>query len=115
MHYEQVFAIDSDHAIQLLTTCLIEQGCHLERSFDLRSALTQPADFLCPHHGATACNCQFSILLVHDQHCASSPTVITVHECEGFTRLKFDTASAELGVRLTTALTEVARHVMSEA
>lgn len=113
--HEQVFAIDSEHTIGLLTASLIEHGCRVERSFDLRSALTQRSLFACPYHGTTACDCQFSVLLVHDQLCLTPPAVMTAHECEGFTRLKFETPSAEWWPRLMAALAEVDDCVMAEA
>jgi hypothetical protein len=115
MKYEQVFAIDSEHASGLLTTGLIEHGCRVERSFDLRSALNDHARTPCPYHGSIACDCQFIVLLVHDQLCATLPAIITAHECEGFTRLKFEAPSTELWPHLITALAAVAGCVMAEA
>ncbi len=73
MKHEQVFAIDSETAIGLLTASLIESGCRVERSFDLRSAVTQRSWFACPYHGAIACACQFGVLLVHDHGCGTPP------------------------------------------
>lgn len=95
MNYEQALAIDSESAIERLTTRLMELGCRVERSFDLRSALTS--------RSLAACQCQFIVLLVYDQLDCMSPAVITAHECEGFTRLKFETPSNEWWLRLMAA------------
>lgn len=108
MNYEQVFAIDSESAIGRLTTRLMELGCRVERSFDLRSALTSRNLTACPYHGLAACQCQFVVLLVYDQLDCMSPAVITAHECEGFTRLKFETPSNEWWPRLIAACEAVA-------
>ena len=113
MKYEQVFAIDSEHAIGLLTTGLIEHGCRVERSFDLRNALTSRGLAACPYHGVAACDCQFIVLLVHDRFCAAPPAMITAHECEGFTRLKFEAPSAELWAHLMSALASITDSVMA--
>ena len=115
MKYEQVLAIDSESAIGRLTTSLIEQGCRVERSFDLRSALTSRSLAACPYHGLAACECQFIVLLVYDQLDCTSPTVITAHECEGFTRLKLESLSTGLWPRLMAALAVLTECVMAEA
>lgn len=115
MRHEQVFAIDSECAIGLLTVCLIEHGCCVERSFDLRSALTQQGAFACPYHGSTPCACQFSVLLVHDQRRLTQPAMIMLHECEGFTHLKCEAPSAEWWPRLMAALAELAGRVMVDS
>lgn len=108
MKHERVFAINSESAIRLLSASLIESGCRVERSFDLRSALTRRSWFACPYHGAIACECQFSVLLVHVPLCVTPPAVITLHECEGFTHLKFETPSNEWWPRLIAACEAVA-------
>lgn len=115
MKYEQVFAIDSEYAIGSLTASLIEHGCRIERSFDLRSALTSRNLAACPYHGRTACECQFIVLLVHDQLDRTPPAIITAHECEGFTRLKFEAPATELWSRLMAALAVLTECVMAEA
>ena len=115
MKHEQIFAIDSGRVIGLLTTSLLEHGCRVERSFDLRSALTQHGQSPCPYHGATGCDCQFVVLLVHDQLTLTPPAIVTAHECENFTRLKFEALSTELWTHLMAALTAVTGYVMADA
>ncbi|CAG0947669.1 hypothetical protein ANRL1_04407 [Anaerolineae bacterium] len=115
MKHEQVLAIDSEGAIGRLTTSLIEQGCRVERSFDLRSALTSRNLAACPYHGRAACECQFIVLLVHDQLDRTPPAIITAHECEGFTRLKFESLSTKLWSRLMATLAVLTECVMAEA
>ena len=111
MPYEQVFALESADVIQLLTDTLLASDCRLERSFDLRSALSRSSERDCPQHGTVACDCQFVILLVH---APEGVMPIMLHECEGFTRLQFDTPSDELQTCLLAAIRAIRDDVTVE-
>jgi hypothetical protein len=76
-------------------------GIRLERSFDLRSALNDQPACPCPHHGTAQCTCQYVVLLAYEE-AASAPPVLTVHECDGITRVH--TATGQSGERLSWSL-----------
>jgi hypothetical protein len=111
VQHERVFALDSTNVIRLLTSQLIGSGYRVEHSFDLRSATSRSSEFPCPYHGAVACDCQFVILLVH---APQGVMPLMLHECEGFTRLQFDVASAELQTCLLAAVSAIRDTVMAE-
>lgn len=110
MRYEQVYALDCENSIRLLTISLLEHGYRVERSFDLRSAMNDRVRTPCPYHGRFNCACQFVVLLAYAQPCAAPPVVITAHECEGCTRIKLEAlpASGEVWSKLNAALNQVA-------
>jgi hypothetical protein len=72
-----VFNFRSDIAVKMVQTVLIQQGLHVVRSFDLRSALASHADCPCPHHGTARCNCQYIVMLVYGY--TENPVVLTIH------------------------------------
>jgi hypothetical protein len=71
------FYADSETAAQTATLALTRCNFRVVRSFDLRSALVAHKDCTCPHHGTTACTCQFVVLLVYKA--GTGPVVITIH------------------------------------
>ena len=90
MGYRQFIAATCEQTVTALARILIEQGYRLERSFDLRSALQDQLDCLCPYHGASDCQCQYLVLLAYAQATHAPPIVITAHECEGITIVSSD-------------------------
>jgi hypothetical protein len=74
-------------------------GVRLERSFDLRTALHDQPDCPCPHHGTAQCTCQYVVLLAYEETASGSPAVLTVHECDGITRVQ--AATGQPGERLS--------------
>lgn len=109
MGYRQAIAASCERTVAALTHLLIAQGYQLERSFDLRSALRDQSDCLCPAHGATTCHCQYLVLLAYKHAAPTPPAVITAHECDGITRLQIEGLS--LPVAFTVALEEVTSHL----
>ena len=95
MGYHQSIAATCEQIMAVLSAVLSAQGYRLERSFDLRSA----------RHAAQA-NCdQYLVLLAYEQAAPAPPLVITVHECEGITRLQI--AGLPPSAAFTAALAEV--------
>ncbi len=106
-----------EQTLLALTTTLADRGFRLERSFDLRSALDHQPDCPCPHHGTTQCTCQYVVLLAYDQSIDVAPAAITIHECDGFTRLRVmaNQPESRLYPALLAALDEVFNSVLAEA
>ena len=77
MDYHQSIAATCEQTVAALSHTLNAHGYRLERSFDLRSA----------RHAASLEHDQYLILLAYEQAAATPPLVITVHECDGLTRL----------------------------
>ena len=90
MGYHQSIAATCEQAVTALSHILIRQGYWLERSFDLRSALRDQRDSVCPYHRVSDCQCQYLVLLAYEQATSAPPIVITAHECEGITHVSSD-------------------------
>jgi hypothetical protein len=83
----------------MLISTMAPHGIRLERSFDLRTALHDQPDCLCPHHGTAQCTCQYVVLLAYEEAPSVRPAVLTVHECDGITRVH--AAISQPGERLS--------------
>jgi hypothetical protein len=117
MHQGFVLAATCEQTVSILIEALTQHGYRLERSFDLRDALQHHPDCPCPHHGTSACNCQYRVLLAYGQTPTSPPAVITAHECDGLTQVRVldmpvDDASAQ---PLLAALSEALNSVPIDA
>ena len=88
MHQERQLSTPCEETLAILMAIMPIHGIHLERSFDLRSALHHQPDCPCPQHGTTSCTCQYVVLLAYDPATAAPPAVITAHECDGITRVR---------------------------
>lgn len=117
MHQELVLAATCEQTVSILIRTMSRHGYRLERSFDLRNALDHHPDCPCPHHGTLQCTCQYVVLLAYGPTLNAQPTAITVHECDGLTRVRvadglLDDASAQL---LVTAFDEAVSKVLTDA
>lgn len=77
MWHGVVFNCESDTAVRFLRPALERQGLSLVSSFDLRTALAQHGQVLCPCHGTTECGCQFAVWLIYSS--LGGPATLTLH------------------------------------
>jgi hypothetical protein len=113
----QTLAATCEQTVSVLTAALSMHGYHVERSFDLRSALQGHDDCPCPYHGTTRCTCQYMVLLVYEADTQAPPALITVHECDGATRLHVESNrhGGALPLALTLAIDETLNSVSVDA
>jgi len=102
MYAEQHLIATCEQTVIMLTATMAAYGYRIERSFDLRSALHDHPDCACPHHGTSQCSCQYVVLLAYEPAIVAPPAVITVHECDGVTRVRV--TAGQPGGRLAWAL-----------
>jgi hypothetical protein len=88
-----------EQTIAMLISTMALHGIRLERSFDLRTALHDQPACPCPHHGTAQCTCQYVVLLAYEEAASAPPAVLTVHECDGITRVQ--AATGQPGERLS--------------
>ena len=91
MQSDLTLASSCEQTIAMLISTMALHGIRLERSFDLRTALHDQPDCPCPHHGTAQCSCQYVVLLAYEQAASAPPAVLTVHECDGMTRVQVST------------------------
>ncbi|CAG0934934.1 hypothetical protein TFLX_03755 [Thermoflexales bacterium] len=91
-----------EQTIAILISIIAPHGIRLERSFDLRNALHDQSGCACPHHGTVQCTCQYVVLLAYEEAVNTPPAVLTVHECDGITRVRL--AASEPGGNLSWSL-----------
>ena len=115
MHQERQLIARCESAVATLMTMMAAHGYRLERSFDLRDALRDHLDCTCPYHGTARCTCQYVVFLAYEQNTNTPPVVLTVHERDGLTRVRVDTAplGGPLSRPLLVALDEVVNSVTS--
>ena len=92
MHQERQLIARCESTVATLMTTMAAHGYRLERSFDLRDALRDHLDCTCPYHGTARCTCQYVVFLAYEQNTNTPPVVLTVHERDGLTRVRVDTA-----------------------
>ena len=102
MQRDLTLASSCEQTIAILISTMALHGIHLERSFDLRTALHDQPDCPCPHHGTVQCTCQYVVLLAYEETAGVPPAVLTAHECDGITRVRV--AASEPGGRLSWSL-----------
>ncbi len=56
---------------------LTRAGLQVNRTFDLREAALSQSECTCPQHGAEACNCQMSVLLIYQE--GRAPATLLLH------------------------------------
>ena len=88
MQSDLALASSCEQTIAILISTMELHGIRLERSFDLRTALHDQPDCPCPHHRTAQCTCQYVVLLAYEQVASAPPGVLTVHECDGITRVQ---------------------------
>lgn len=71
--------------INRTTQLLSSAGFSVVPSFDLRTARSLLPDCTCPHHGTTACDCDYSVLLVYSGN--HPPLTLVVHGHDGYSWL----------------------------
>ena len=103
MDYHQSIAATCEQTVAVLSAVLSAHGYRLERSFDLRSV----------RHAAQANRDQYLVLLAYEQAAPAPPLVITVHECEGITRLQI--AGLLTSAAFTAALEEATSRFLDTA
>ena len=103
MDYHQSIAATCEQTVAALSHTLSTHGYRLERSFDLRSA----------RHVAQTDHDQYVVLLAYEEAVLSWPTVITAHECAGFTHLQIKDLPG--AAAFAAALEEVASHLPGAA
>ncbi len=116
MYQEQKLIASCQQTVSILTATMASHGYRLERSFDLRSALHNHPDCPCPHHGTAQCTCQYMVLLVYEQATSRPPVAISLHECDGITRLRVDAGpfGGALSWSLLAAIDEALNAVLSD-
>jgi hypothetical protein len=67
----------------------------VQPSFDLQVAKSSHANYSCPHHGTTQCNCQIVVLLVYYQN--QAPISLVVHSQDGYSYLSMTGIPDESG------------------
>ncbi|NOZ71981.1 MAG: hypothetical protein GXP38_08710 [Chloroflexi bacterium] len=65
-------------AAQWASQRMLQAGLSVQRSFDLQTVRATHPDCPCPHHGTTACTCQFIVLLIYPQT-DGAPVTLMVH------------------------------------
>ncbi len=105
-----------EQTISTLISTMALHGIRLERSFDLRTALHDHPDCPCPHHGTAQCTCQYVVLLAYEQATSRSPVAISLHECDGITRLRVDAGpfGGTLSWSLLAAIDEALNAVLAD-
>src|SRR5512136_781703 len=116
MQRDLTLAFPCEQTLSLLTSTMAGHGIRLERSFDLRSALHDQPECPCQHHGTAQCTCQYVVLLAYEQPASTPPAVLTVHECDGITRVRVTAGqpSEELSWPLLAALDEALTSVTAD-
>lgn len=99
MQRDLTLASSCEQTIAMLISAMALHGLRLERSFDLRTALHDQPACPCPHHGTAQCTCQYVVLLAYEEASSALPAVLTVHECDGITRVH--AAAGQPGERLS--------------
>jgi hypothetical protein len=114
MQRDLTLASSSEQTIAMLISTMALHGIRLERSFDLRTALHDQPDCPCPHHGTVQCTCQYVVLLAYEETASGPPAVLTLHECDGITRVQAATGQSceRLSWLLLAALDEALAHAM---
>lgn len=83
MRHGVVFNSGSDQATKAIQSALERQGLSVDRSFDLRAALSTQSDCGSPHQGTAECGRQFAVLLVYGERVG--PLTLTVHSSDSQT------------------------------
>ena len=91
MQRDLTLAASCEQTIAMLSSTMALHGIRLERSVDLRTALHDQPDCPCPHHGTAQCTCQYVVLLAYEEVASVPPAALTVHECDGITRVRVTT------------------------
>jgi hypothetical protein len=95
MQRDLTLAFPCEQTIAILNSALTLHGIRLERSFDLRSALHDQSECLCPQYGTTQCLCQYVVLFAYEETTRTPPLVITAHECDGITHVHVATTQSD--------------------
>jgi hypothetical protein len=88
-------SLDTENAVRLTAEALDRHRLRAVRNFDLRNALsTQDVPCPCPHHGTTACDCNYVVLSVYPSkgHAEQESLLagqILIHAHEGTTWLSY--------------------------
>lgn len=71
--------IGGREAVAQVSDTLGQAGLRVVTSFDSRLT-SDPAVWVCPHHGAAGCDCQVAMLLVYDSGEQSASLLVSRHD-----------------------------------
>lgn len=80
-----------DEALSWTKTRLSQAGLRILQTFDLNTARHAFADYPCPHHGTSGCDCQLVILLIYGM--TNEPATLILQGNDGRTWFSFENSS----------------------